>query len=101
IFDAIVGNALQADVRCGAEKALLQVLAESVVDGEGDDQRGDSGSDSRDRDAGDDADERLTPFGAQVASRDEEFEAHRAFSCQPSAISFQANRIIAGTCSLR
>ena len=88
VLDAVVGDALQADVRRGTEQALLQVLAKSVGDGHGDDERGDSGGDSGDGDAGDDADEGLPSFGAQVAGRDEEFEAHgEAISCQLSAFS--------------
>ncbi len=66
----------------------MQVLAESVVDGEGDDEGGDSGGDSEDRDGSDDADESLAALGAEVAGRDEEFEAHES-SCQLSALSLQ------------
>ena len=63
-------------MRGRAQQPVLQVLAESVVDGERDDQRRHSGGDSGDGNAGDDANDRLAAFGAQVAGRDEEFEAH-------------------------
>jgi hypothetical protein len=65
-----------SDVRRGAEQSLLEVLAKSVGDGHGDHERGDAGGDAGDGDAGDDADEGLSSFCAQVAGRDEEFEAH-------------------------
>ena len=43
---------------------------------------------SSDGDTGDDADEGLAALGAQIAGRDEEFEAHeKAISCQLSAFS--------------
>jgi hypothetical protein len=85
IFDAVISYAEQADVRGGSNEALLQVLAKSIVDGEGDDERGDAGGDSEDGDAGDDADESLASFGTQVAGRYEEFKAHeRAISSQLS-----------------
>ena len=90
VLDAVVGDALQADVRRGAKQALLQVLAKAVGDGHGDDEGGDTGGDSCDGDAGDDADEGLAALGAQVAGRDEEFEAHEE-SYQLSALSFQPN----------
>ncbi len=63
-------------MRGRAKEALLEVLAESVVDGESDDERGDAGSDADDRDAGDDPDESLAALGAEVTGCDEEFEAH-------------------------
>jgi len=94
VLDAVVGDAEQADVGSGADETLLQVLAETVVDGEGDDEGGDAGGDADHGDRGDDADEGLAAFGAQVASGDEEFEAHEG--CQLSALSFQLNRIIDG-----
>ena len=62
----------------GSEKAGLQVLAKSVVDGEGDDEGSDPGGDSEDGDGGDDADESLPALGAEIAGCDEEFKAHRA-----------------------
>ena len=58
IFDAIVGHAEQAYVGGGTDKALLQVLAKAVVDGQRDDERGHARGHSGDRDASDDADER-------------------------------------------
>ncbi len=51
-------------MRAGSDEALLQILAKPVIDGEGDDERGDSGGDSEHGDAGDDADEGLPPFRA-------------------------------------
>ena len=76
VFDAVVGDAEEADVGGGSDEALLQVLAKAVVDGEGDDEGSHAGGYSDNRDAGDDADKRLAALGAQVAGRDEEFKAH-------------------------
>ncbi len=64
VFDAVVGDAEETDVRSGTDEALLQVLTEAVVDGESDDERGDAGGDTKDGDAGDDADEGLSSFGS-------------------------------------
>src|SRR5579863_6766517 len=87
ILDAVIGDPLEANVRSRTEKTLLQILTESVVDGEGDDERSHSGGDSDDGDTGDDPDECLTALGAEIAGRDKEFESHEAFSCQRSAFS--------------
>ncbi len=91
IFDAIVGDAEEADVGGGSDEALLQILAKAVVDGEGDDERGYAGGDPNDRNAGDDADEGLPSFCSQVSGCDEEFEAHGS--------GFQPSRIIASESS--
>ena len=83
-------SAMRSRLMCerGSDEAILQILAKSVVDGQCDDERGYAGGYSGNRDAGDDADEGLAALGAQVAGRDEEFEAHEgAFSCQLSAFS--------------
>lgn len=61
-------------MRGGAEQAGLEVLGESVVDGKSDDERCDTGGDSRNGDSGDYADDGLTAFGAEVTGRDEEFK---------------------------
>ena len=95
VLDAVALDAQEVDVRRRAEKALLEVLAESVVDGERDDERGDAGGDTEDGDAGDDADEGLTTFGAQVSGCDEEFEAHGELSAIGSQFSVRA----VGTCA--
>jgi hypothetical protein len=87
VLDAVIGDTLQADVRSGTQQALLEVLAKAVGDGHGDYERGHARGDSGDGDASDDADEGLAALGAQVAGRDEEFEAHEeGISCQPSRI---------------
>jgi hypothetical protein len=70
-------NAQQIDVRSRAEQAVLEVLAKSIVDGESDDKRGDSGSDSGDGDASDYANDGLAPFGAQISGRNKKFKSHR------------------------
>jgi hypothetical protein len=71
-----------------AQEALLEILAKSVGDGHGDYERGHACRDSGNRDAGDDADEGLASFCAQVARRNEEFEAHEeAIRRQISAFS--------------
>ncbi len=85
----------QADVRRRTQQPRLQILPKSVIDGQRDNQRSHSRRHAQDRDAGDDANKRLPPFGAQISSRNEKFEAHRS-GCQLSAISFQLQRIIAG-----
>ena len=77
VADPVTLNAKQIDVRGGAEQAVLEILAKSIVDGERDDKRGHAGGDSGDGDAGDDANDGLAPFGAEVASGNEEFEAHK------------------------
>src|SRR6266853_1475000 len=64
-------------MRRRTQQPVLQVLTESIVDGKGNDERSDPGCNSGDRDAGDNADDSLAAFGAEVASRDEEFEAHK------------------------
>jgi hypothetical protein len=85
VFDAVVGDALQGDVRRGSQQALLEVLTKSVIDSEGDDERGDSGSDSDNGDAGDDADESLAPFRTEIAAGYEKFKAHE----EVSAVSYR------------
>src|ERR1700686_5044779 len=88
VLDAVVGDALQTDVRRGAQQALLQVLAKAVGDGHRDHEGRYACGYSSDGDTGDDADEGLAALGAQIAGRDEEFEAHEeAFSRQLSAFS--------------
>ena len=94
ILDAVVGYPQQADVRGRSNEALLQILAKAVVDGERDDERSHARGYSDDRDAGDDADESLAAFGAQVAGRDEEFEAHEEASRQLLAVTISQDRII-------
>jgi hypothetical protein len=64
---------------------LLQILPEAVIDGQRHDQRSDARCDTDNGNAGDDPDKGLPPFGAQVASRDEEFKAHGKLS----AVSYQ------------
>ena len=64
-------------MRHRTEKAILQVLAKAVVDGQRDDERGDSGGNSNDGDEGDDPDDGLPPLGPQVSRSYEEFELHR------------------------
>src|SRR5258706_15412433 len=86
IPDAVVGDPEQADVRRGSDEALLQILAKAVVDGERNDERGHTRSYPDNRDASNDPNKRLPPFGAQVAGRDEEFEAHEGFL--PSVLSW-------------
>jgi hypothetical protein len=73
-------------MRSRPQQPLLKVLPKPVVDGESDDQRCDPGGNSCDRNASNDADKSLPPFGAQVSGRDEEFEAHEeTISRQQSA----------------
>ena len=83
VLDAVVGNALQADVRRGTQQPLLQVLTKAVGDGHGDHQGGHACGDSGDGNTGNDADEGLAAFGAQVAGRDEKFEVHEGVNHSP------------------
>ena len=91
ILDAVVGYAQEAYVRSGSDEALLQVLAKAVVDGQRDDERSHARGYSDDRNAGDDADERLAALGAQVAGRDEEFKAHAEHSAVSSELSAKSD----------
>jgi len=76
VADAIAFDAEEADVGGRTKQAGLQVLAKTVVDGERDDERSDSGGDASDGDGGDEADDGLPSFCAKVTSGDEELEAH-------------------------
>ena len=58
-------------MRSRAEQPLLQVLPETVVNGERNNQRSDTGRDSDDGNARDDPDKRLAPLGPQVSGCDE------------------------------
>ena len=78
IADAIVLGAHELDVGAGVDKAILQIAAHAVGDGESDDESGDSGGDSGDGNGRDDADDGLAPFGFQVPSRHIELKSHRA-----------------------
>src|SRR5579884_321446 len=75
IPDTIALRPQQVHVRRRAEQPLLQVLPESVIDGERDDQRCHARGDPDDRDRGDHADDRLPALSAQISRRDEELEA--------------------------
>ncbi len=66
-------------MRTRTEKTVLQVLTKSIVDCQRDHQGSDSGSNSSDGNASDDANHRLAPFSAKVARGDEKFEAHRSY----------------------
>ncbi len=76
ILNAVVGYAKQADVRGRSDQSLLQILTKAIIDRERDDKRSHARRYPYNRNAGDDADKRLTALGAQVAGRDEEFKAH-------------------------
>src|SRR5258705_6579723 len=82
VSDPVVGDPLQADMRGGAEQPLLQILSKPVIDSESDDQGGDARSNAQHRDPRDDPDEGLPPFGAEIAARNEEFEAHQELSAE-------------------
>src|ERR1700680_2554018 len=80
-------------MRSRAQQPILQILSESIIDGKSNDQRSHPGSDSSDRNPGDHADNGLAALCAEVASRDEQFEAH-ARSYQLSAVTSQPDSII-------
>ncbi len=84
LFNSVVGNPLQADMRSRTQEPLLQILTKAVVDSQRHDQRRHARSNSDHGNAGDDADKRLPPFGAQIAGRNKKFEAHGERSA-PSA----------------
>ena len=62
--------------RFRADKALLQIAAHSVGDGECEDERGHASGYSGDGDGSDHADDGLPAAGAEIARGDEEFKAH-------------------------
>lgn len=76
LSNAIALRALQADVSCGCEQTVLQVLAKAVGNSESDDKGSDSGGHSDDGDDGDYSDYGLTALGSQVPPRNEELEGH-------------------------
>ena len=59
-------------------RAILEVAAHAVGDGESDDEGGHSGGDSGDRDGGDHADDGLAPLGFEVSRRHIELKSHLA-----------------------
>src|SRR4029077_2410875 len=78
-----------------SEQALLQVLAESVVDGQRDDERCHARSHSDDGDGCDHADDSLPPLGAEIAGGDEEFKGHLSIVlvCHPDPERSRSGRI--------
>ena len=76
VANAVALDAQQVDVRGRAQQPVLQVLAEAVVDGQRDDERGHACSYSDDGDDGDDADDGLAPFGSQITRCYEELKLH-------------------------
>ncbi len=77
VADAVGFHPQQVDVRRGAQQPVLKVLAESVIDGQRDDERGHACRDSYDRDDGDDANDGLAAFGPEIPRGNKEFELHR------------------------
>jgi hypothetical protein len=67
-------------MRSRPQQPLLQILAESVVNGERDNEGRNPGCNSGNGDPGDDPNERLPPLGSQISGCNEEFEAHETFS---------------------
>ena len=63
-------------MRSGAKQTLLQILAEAVVDGQRDDQRGNSSGHAQYRNSGDHSNHRLAPLGSKIAGGDEQLKAH-------------------------
>ena len=63
-------------MRSRTEQTLLKILAETVVDGQRDDERSHAGRNSGNRNAGDHTDKGLAALGTQVARRNEEFKFH-------------------------
>jgi len=69
VADAVALDAHQLDVGAVAKQAVLQVALHAVGDGEGDDERGNSGGDPGDGDGGDHADHGLAAFGLEISRR--------------------------------
>jgi hypothetical protein len=71
-------GAHELDVGAGVNETILHVALHAIGDGERDDQRCDTGGDSGDGDAGDNADDGLPPLGFEVPRRHKKFKSHRA-----------------------
>ena len=76
VADAIGLHAHEVHVSGGAQQALLQILAESVVDGQRDDERSHAGGHANHRNRGNHADDGLAALGPQVAAGNEKLELH-------------------------
>ena len=76
IADSVSLGAFKTYMRCRAEKAILQILTKSVIDGKRDDERRNSGGDSDDRDGRDHSNHGLAALGAEISRRNEELECH-------------------------
>ena len=82
VADAVACGAHELHVGEGADEALLEVPAHAVGDGQGDDERGDSGGDAEDGDHGYHsydsvaAGARLTAASSEITGRDEELKSH-------------------------
>ena len=76
ILDPIALDPQQIDVRGRAEQPILKILAKSVIDRQCYDERSDACRNPGDRNPCNDADDSLTPFGAEITRGDKEFKAH-------------------------
>ena len=76
VADAVACGVHELHVGEGTDEALLEVAAHAVGDGEGDDERGDSGGDAEDGDYSHQPDDRLTAASAEITGRDEELKSH-------------------------
>lgn len=75
VGDAVLGDFFEyGDVGGGSEEVALEGVAESGVDGKGDDECGDTSRDAADADKGDDRDSGLLALGAEVAQGDKNFK---------------------------
>src|SRR5271157_5679293 len=77
VADSVGFDAQQIDVGCGTEETVLQVLAKSVINGQRDDERGDTGRDSNNRNDSNDSDYGLAALGPQIPRGNKEFKLHR------------------------
>ena len=75
-MDSVCFHAQQVDVGCRTEQPVLQVLAKAVIDGQRDDEGGDAGRDSNNRNDGDDADNGLATLGSEISRGNEKFKLH-------------------------
>jgi hypothetical protein len=76
IANAIALRTFEAHMSSRSQQTILQILAKSIVDCEGDNQRRNSSRDSDDGDGRDHSNHGLAALGSQVSRGNEELEWH-------------------------
>src|SRR5882724_1349672 len=80
VADSVALHAQEINVGSRAQQAVLQVLAEAVIDRESDDEGRHTGGHAKNGNDRHQTDDGLAALGAEVASGDEEFETHKGIS---------------------